>query len=137
MSLFLPLKRATLLVPSGPPGDQNRKHFFILLTDPHDNGVGKKCVLMVSLSTVRPGVPHDPACILSAGDHPFVRHDSYVVYQRARLEEADKVLRGVKSGQFVPQDTINSAAFARICKGLEESRLTPKKLLDFYHEATG
>ena len=137
MCLFLPLKRATLLIPSGPQGDQNRKHLFILLTDPQDDEAGKKCVLMVSLSTVRQGVPHDPTCILYAGDHPFVKHDSYVVYQKARLEEADKVLRGVKSGQLVAHDPMDGAVFARMCKGLEESRLTPAKLLTFYLKATG
>ena len=137
MSLFLPLNRATLLIPSGPQGDQDRKHLFILLTDPHDDEAGKKSVLMVSLSTVRVGIPHDPTCILYAGDHPFVKHDSYVLYQKARLEDADKVLRGVKNGQLVPHDPMDGAVFARVCKGLEESRLTPVKLLAFYQKAIG
>jgi len=137
MSLFLPLKRATLLIASGPQDDQERKHLFILLTDPRSDEAGKKSVLMVSLSTIKPGVPHDPSCILHAGDHPFVKRGSYVVYQKARLEEADKVLRGVKNGQFVPLAPIDGAIFARICKGLEESRLTPAKLLNFYLKATG
>jgi len=136
MSLFLPLKRATLLIPSGPQGDQDRKHLFILLTDPYADDVGKNCVLMVSLSTVRPGMPHDPACILYAGDHPFVKHESYVLYQKARLEDADKVLRGVKNGQFVAQNPMDGAVFAGICKGLEDSRLTPSKLRTFYLKAT-
>lgn len=82
-------------------------------------------------------MPHDPTCILYAGDHPFVKHDSYVVYQKARLEDADKVLRGVKNGQLVPQDPMDGAVFARVCKGLEESRLTPTKLRNFYLKATG
>lgn len=137
MSLFLPLKRATLLIPSGPQGDQERKHLFILITDPHDDEAGTKSVLMVSLSTVKAGIPHDPTCVLYAGDHPFVKHDSYVVYQKARLEDADKVLRGVKNGQLVPHDPMDSAVFARVCKGLEESRLTPAKLLAFYQKAIG
>lgn len=137
MSLFLPLRRATLLIPSGPQSDPDRKHLFILLTDPHDDETGKKCILMVSLSTIRPGMPYDSTCILYAGDHPFVKHDSNVVYQKARLEDADKVLRGVKCGQLVPQDPMGGAVFARICKGLKESRLTPTKLLNFYLKATG
>ena len=137
MSVFTPLRRATLLIPSGPESDKDRKHLFILLNDPHDDESGKACVLMVSLSTVRQGVPHDPACILYAGDHAFVKHDSYVVYQKARIEEADKVLRGVKNGQLVPQAPMDGALFARICKGLEESRLTPARLLNFYLKATG
>lgn len=137
MSLFLPLRRATLLVPSGPENDPDRKHLFILLTDPADDESGVKVVLMVSLSSIKPGVPHDPACLLYPGDHPFVKRDSFVVYQKARIEEADKVLRGVKDGKLVPQDPMDSAVFARICKGLEDSRLTPPKLLRFYLAATG
>lgn len=137
MSLFIPLRRATLLIPSGPTGDQDRKHLFVLLTDPQHDDAGVKRVLMASLSTVRPGVPHDPACLLYPGDHSFVKRDSYVVYQKARLEEVAKVLRGVESGQFVSHDRMDGAIFARICKGLEESRHTPPKLLDFYRKATG
>jgi len=137
MSLFLPLRRATLLVPSGPESDPDRKHLFILLTDPADAGAGVKAVLMVSLSSIKQGVPHDASCILYPGDHPFVKRESFVVYQKARIEDADKVLRGVKDGKLVPQDPIDSAVFARICKGLEESRLTPPKVLRFYLAATG
>jgi hypothetical protein len=136
VSLFLPLKRATLLIPSGPQFDQDRKHLFILLTDPRTDEAGKNCVLMVSLSTIRPGTPHDATCILYPGDHPFVKHESYVVYQKARLEDAEKVLRGVKNGQLVAQSPMDGAVFARICKGLEDSRLTPSKLLTFYLKAT-
>lgn len=136
MGLFLPLRRATLLIPSGPEGDQDRKHLFILLTDPADAD-GKKCVLLVSISSVREGVPHDATCILHPGDHPFVKRASFVVYQRARIETADKLLRGVKSGELVPQDPMESGVFARVFMGLEESRLTPPRVLRFYLEATG
>lgn len=137
MSLFLPLKRATLLVPSGPDNDPDRKHLFILLTDPADAETGDRAVLMVSLSSIKPGLPHDPACRVYPGDHPFVKRDSFVVYQKARIEEAYKVLRGVKDGKLVPHDPMDSAVFARICKGLEDSRLTPPKVLRFYLTASG
>lgn len=136
MSLFVPLKRATLLIPSGPSGDVDRRHLFILLTDPYPDETGKSAVLLVSISTVRPNVPHDPTCILYSGDHDFVKRDSYVVYQRARLEEAEKLLRGVKSGELVAHVPMDGAVFARVCKGLEESRLTPIKFLVFYRKAT-
>ena len=137
MSLFLPVRRATLLIPSGPPGDPDRKHLFILLTDPRADDRGTASVLMVSLSTIRQGVPFDRSCLLYPGDHPFVRRDSYVVYQRARLEAVDAVLRGVNSGQLVPQAALNGGVFATVCRGFEESRLTPPRLLDFYLRATG
>lgn len=137
MSLFLPLKRATLLIPSGPQGDLDRKHLFILMTDPYQNDANSaRFILMVSLSTIRNGVPYDPTCILHSGDHPFIKHDSYVVYQKARLECADKILRGVKSGQLTPYDPVDKNVFARISKGIQESRLTSPKLLEFYFKAS-
>ena len=34
MSLFVPFKWATLLIQSGPTNDPERKHLFVLLTDP-------------------------------------------------------------------------------------------------------
>jgi hypothetical protein len=137
VSLFLPLKRATLLIPSGPQGDLDRKHLFILMTDPYQNEANSPLfILMVSLSTIRKGIPYDPACILHSGDHPFIKHDSYVVYQKARLEDADKILRGVKSGQLTPYDPVDKDVFERISKGIHESRLTSPKLLEFYFKAS-
>jgi hypothetical protein len=136
MSLFVPLKRATLLIPSGPSGDVNRRHLFTLLTDPYPDGTDKSSVLLVSIATVRPNVPHDPSCILYPGDHEFVKRNSYVVYQKARLEEANKLLRGVNNGELVAHVPMDGAVFARVCKGLEESRLTPAKFLVFYRNAT-
>jgi len=99
--------------------------------------VGEVSVLMASLSSLRPGVPHDASCILYAGDHSFVKRESYVVYQKARVESVDKILRGVKAGQLIPHDPMESGILARICKGLEESRLTSSKVLKFYRSATG
>lgn len=138
MGLFLPLRRATLLIPSGPNDDLARKHLFILLTDPCSEAEGtEKSVLLVSLSTVRDKIPHDGSCLLHPGDHAFVKTTSYVVYQRARIETANKLLEGVKQGLLVPQDTIDPGVFARICKGLEESRFTSPRFLSFYRKATG
>lgn len=136
MKLFLPVRRATLLIPSGPEGDQDRKHLFILLTDPHDDGTGCKRVLLVSTSTVKPNAHHDPACLLYEGDHPFIKRKSYIVYQRARIEQADKITRGLKNGVFIQQEVMDSAIFARVCKGLEESMRTAPDILAFYRQAT-
>lgn len=58
------------------------------------------------------------------------------MYQKARLEEADKLLRGVKNGELVSHVPMDGAVFARVCKGLEESRLTPAKILVFFRNAT-
>lgn len=135
MSLFVPLKRAALLVPSGPSVDPDRKHLFILLTDPCADEEGVQAVLMVSLSSVKPQIPYDPSCVLKAGDHPFVKRASFVDYGKARIEAVDKLLRGVKEGKLVPQPPVATEVFARICEGLVKSPRTAAKLLRFFRAA--
>lgn len=138
MSLFLPTKRATLLIPSGTITDPNKKHLYILLTDPTDNpDTGTKDVLMVSISTLRSGMPHDPTCLLYPGDHPFIKWNSFVSYRTSRIEVAQKVQNGVAQGVFIPQGTIDGAILARICKGLLDSRQAPLKMKNFYLRAGG
>jgi hypothetical protein len=133
MSLFLPLRRATLLIPSGPAHDVDRKHLFILLTDPVVNpDDGKQSVILTSLSSLDPALPHDPTCILSPGDHPFVTRASFVNYRYSRIMEGQKILNGVKSGLFVPMDPMDANVFARICKGLSDSRNTVPKIMRFF-----
>lgn len=137
MSLFLPFKRATLLIPSGPAHEPDRKHLFILLTDPYPHPESNiKSVLLVSLSTLNHKLPHDSTCILYPGDHPFIKKESFVSYQKARIEEADKLIRGVTNGILVHRETLDSAIFARVCYGLMQSPLTAPAHLKFYELAT-
>ena len=136
MSVFVPLRRATLLIPSGPPQDPSQKHLFVILTDPVSTEAGSKGVLLVGVSSVRPDLFHDPACLLYPGDHPFIGRKSFVYYRMARIEDAQKLINGVKQGVLVPRDTLAGDIFARVCQGLTESRHTAPKILDFYLSAT-
>ena len=137
MSSFQPLRRATLLIPSGPAHDLNRKHLFILLTDPVINPEnGKNSVLLTSLSTLDTALPHDPTCLLQPGDHPFVTRNSYVSYGTSRIQEAEKLINGVASGVLIAKDPMDNDIFARICNGLPVSRHTAPKILRFFRMYT-
>ena len=132
--MFFVVRRATLLIPSGPIEDLARKHLFICVTDP----VGREReTLLVSVSTTRAGEPCDPTCRLFPGDHPFIRQESYVNYHQARIEPAGKLERGVKKGIFTPHEILDGAIFARVCNGLIESRLLAPRYLIFYRNTTG
>jgi len=126
MSLFVPYRRATLLIPSGPAHDPDRKHLFIVLTDPAQVlEYTEKQSLLVGVTTVQADLPHDPACLLHAGDHEFIRHKSFVHYAKALIHSSQTILNGVKKGLLVPKDMLVEEIFARVCKGLVESRFTP------------
>jgi len=133
MSLFVPFKRATLLIPSGPTTDPDRKHLFVLLTDPVEApGFEEKQVLLVNIASVPNSVYFDSTCVLKPGVHRFIKHESYVYYAKARIEAANALLRGVKSGQLIPHEIMAQAVVQRICDGLQQSSHTTPRILRFY-----
>jgi len=136
VKLFVPFRRATLLVPSGPAHDPDQKHLFVVLTDPVEafDFAGKHS-LLVGVASLYPDVPHDPACELHAGDHEFIRHKSYVAYAHARIEPSQKLVNGVKSGDLVAKTMLVQEIFARVCKGLTESLFTAPRIIAFYRAA--
>lgn len=94
-------------------------HLHIVLNDPAPCPFkGCDCVVLVAISSVRPGKPIDPSCLLDVGDHPFIRHQSYVVYADARVYNAERVQQGVDAGDFQPHDTMSLDAFQRVIDGL-------------------
>ena len=138
MSLFVPFKRATLLIPSGPVHDSERKHLFVLLTDPIEapNYEGKQVLLVNIASVPINDFPYDATCIIQPAEHRFIKHESYVFYAKARIEAADKLLRGVKSGQLIPHDMIDHTLVQWIGDGLLQSPHITPKILSFYTAST-
>jgi len=132
--VFLPYRRATLLIPSGPDDDPDRKHLFIIITDPVDNP-GE--VLLVSMSTIRDDFPYDDSCILSPGDHPFVKHESYIDYGKARILTAVSLMRGEADGSLIHKGAIDEEVIVKICDGLMTSRRTSPKVQKFYQNHSG
>ena len=127
----MPMRRATVLVPSGPRHDPDRLHLHVLLTNP----VGERQeVLLVGIQTRRRHCP-DPTCILYPRDHPFIRQESFVSYGRAMIERAKTLSEGVHRGRLIPRDPMDGEVFARILAGINESRHVTPRVLRFYDES--
>lgn len=129
MTMFLPNRKASLLVPSGPAHDPDRKHLFIVLSDPVTD---EYVVLLVSISSAKENRWNDPSCLLYPGEHPFITKKSFVDYSSARIEPADKLLRGVQSGKLIAQSPVSQEIFERICAGVMASRRTPRNIKRFF-----
>jgi hypothetical protein len=82
---------------------------------------------MVSATTLRDGVPHDPACVLEAGDHPFIQHRSYLAYRYMRLDASTHVEKMVSGAVWKPHDPCPADLLQRIVAGVCQSRLTPRE----------
>ena len=126
MAVWQPSAGATLLIPSGPTGN----HLFVVLCDPTRlPGYGPRpCVVLVSVSSVRQGLPHDPTCVLQPGCHPFVQNPSYVRYRDARIDRADDLVERVAQRVFVPHDPMPQAQFASIRAGLRVSPFVKREI---------
>lgn len=98
-------------------------HLHIIMNDPAPCPIKAcDCIVMAALTTYREGMPHDPSCILDVGDHPFIRHASYVSYLDARVFNATRVQHGVDAGDFQPHDIIPIHAFRRVRDGFLHGR---------------
>lgn len=120
-------KRGTLLIPSGPSSDVNRRHLHVICTDPDENGNQ----LIVSICTKINNLCDD-ACTLQEYEHPFLNHESYVFYRKAKIITSDALAKGVTERLFEPREDFNRQTFLRILKGICVSIQTPRKIKSFF-----
>jgi hypothetical protein len=128
--MFLAVKLATLLYPSGPAHDVNRCHLFVLLTNPFGPAMQ---VLMVPICTVVAGC--DTTCIIKTGEHAFVQTESYASYGWCRVEPEKKLVTGVSKGQFADKGPVSQTLYSRITNGLRKSPFTKPFALTFFNDA--
>jgi hypothetical protein len=120
---------ATLLMPSGNEGD----HLYVVLNNPVPfDGYGQHpCAVLVNLSSVREGVPHDATCVLEPGEHPFVAQRSFVFYRNARIERESHVTQVMLQGLFKPHAPMPETVLQRIKAGLFASPHTKREFKRF------
>jgi len=82
------IKRPTSGIPS---------HLWIVVSDP---ALDLEQVLIVNLTTSKPGSDVDPACVVLPGEHPFVRMESYVIYERANVTSTAHLSKAVGIGML-------------------------------------
>ncbi len=71
-----------------------------------DPSIDPERVLIVSLTTYKPY--KEGACILRKGDHAFIRHDTCVAYDLAKVVTVAQLETLEKSGMLIPHDPVSS-----------------------------
>lgn len=122
-----------LMIPSGPSGE----HLFAIVMGPVIlNGYGPAPqVLMVSFTSVKPGIPYDDACIVHAGEHPFITKDSYIYYREPRLYPAAQVESYVKENLWRPRDPCGNDLLSKVMAGFWVSKRLPRSFRKLLEEA--
>jgi hypothetical protein len=82
---------------------------------------------LVRLSTVRPGYI-DQTCILEPGEHPFVKAQTFVNYQRAEIYQRTHIDKCISGWLYTPREPMANDVMARIVDGVTASIQTPRKV---------
>lgn len=133
MNGWMAIRRATLLVPSGPAHDVNRHHLHIVLNDPALDKDGQTRVLIVSVTSIPTSQNYDSSCTLFPGEHPFVNKHSYVLYRKALLADPVDLENKVKTGEFIAKPLLDKKAFGYVIDGLIDSPYTTPAILKFFN----
>ncbi len=127
---FYPARKGTILIPSG-----SSDHLHFICSDPvFYPELSRDCVLMVNISTIKPDLHFDQTCILDAGDHPFVKHPSFVYYKKSDIFGADSISRNVADGTFSAHQECGDLVFEKILAGFNTSKEVRLKIKKFFNK---
>lgn len=112
-----------LLIDSGPSG----KHLFVIVRVVTQTK-GKSQVISCPVCSIGDLPKYDTACVLQAGDHPFVTHPTFVDYRNARLDDSSHVENMVRVLTFIPQSSASPEMLLRLQTGLRESMFVKRHL---------
>lgn len=103
-------------------------HLHIVMNDPVFCGqLGELSVLVVNISSVPDDGKHDTTCILASGCHPFVRHDSWVVYYEAVVLRVPRIEADIAIGGTIPRQPVSLDVFRAVRAGFDISpRVKPR-----------
>jgi hypothetical protein len=99
-------------------------HLWVILWGPAG---AADAFLAVFLTTLRPH--SDRSCILAAGDHPFVRHDTAVAYRDVQRFTEERLQQLIADGLAKPRQRVDEAILERLRAGFFASAHTPNAMV--------
>jgi hypothetical protein len=120
-------RKTAFLVPSGP---RDLLHLHIILTDECPDGLH----LVATVSSIKPGMKHDPTCKIAAREHEFITLDSFVMYGLLGQMPKANIERLVAKGYYVQKADVSDDLCDRICDGVEKSDFTKRGMIKYYRE---
>jgi hypothetical protein len=119
-------KNQTFLIPSGPD-----KHLYVVITESDDSGM----YVLANITSIDPAISHDKSCCVASGEHPFVKHDSYVAYEFAMVRHGALVDKQVQLGVYIQKENASDALVEKMRAGLKKSPFAKRGLKDDYDKA--
>jgi len=122
-------KGDTFLIRTGPNLDDY--HLFVIVSDP--NLTSDETVLCVNFTST----PKDKSCIIKAGEHPFVKHDTYIDYQTGRELTIGYIEKRLKDGTddfklYTNSAPVTASLLERIIQGGKQTKKIPLKFKKYF-----
>ena len=116
---------------SPPEGKDGKRHLTVVLTDAGENFMQA----VVTVTTLKSSKVQDTSCILRAGDHPFIKHDSVVGFKFAAAMSSIAIFNGLNSGALIRKEAMPAATLERILEAAKTSRRTPPHIKEMLRQA--
>jgi len=97
-------------------------HLYVVCSDPATNS---DQVLIISITTLRP--KEEECCIITAGEHPFVKHRSCARYKDAKIVSVDALLKLLDGSLAERRQPVSADVLARIRAGASQSDYLPEE----------
>ena len=114
------------------PGGFGKAHLWIAVTDPQPGGAQ---IVIVNLTTLR--FDRDQTVILQPGDHPFITHQTVVLYGDSRIVDGQRIDALLRDGTALAHKSCPAQTLKLIQQGVLSSPYTPRKIIAFCREAWG
>ncbi len=98
------------------PGTSLDSHLWVILSEP---ALDEDHILIVNFTTLRSD--SDRACVLNAGEHPFVKHPTCVNYRGAKVVSRAQIDTLLQKGLLTNHAAVSSALLQRMREGAADS----------------
>lgn len=89
-----------------------------------------KC-LVLSVSSIKQGVWHDPSCEIPAGVHEFISHPSFVSYRHATIVNCEHIEKCIEGWVYHAKGVMPVEWTDRMLEGAFTSDMTPRFVLNY------
>jgi hypothetical protein len=83
------------------------------------------------ITSIKDGKHYDEACVLNAGEHPFIKHPSFLLYRMAETTRATHISNLVGKKYYIPKEDFPEDIFGRISAGIRASDDTPLRIIRY------
>lgn len=108
--------------------EENEGHLFVIVLDPEEYTKNTIIIPVDSYTSDK----QDSTTILNPGDHEFVKHKSFLNYNRARIRTMTFIEQMIKDGKAKTKPSMRSDILERITAGLRKSEHTPQEVITMY-----